>query len=96
MTGYSHDRNSVEKVNFELLKSIPENSPLLQQIGEDFLRRLVEQKPNATLHEYCHVIKRERGITLSLQTMCKLLARVGMSGRVRSQLATAPSTTLAA
>ena len=96
MTSYSHDRNSVEEVFFELLKSTPENLPLLQQIGEDFLRRLVERQPNATLHEYCHVIKRERGITLSPQTMCKLLARIGMSGWARHQLATAPLKALAA
>ena len=96
MTIYSRDRNSGEELSFELLKSMPENFPLLQQIGEDFLRRVVKRQPYATLHEYCQTIQRERSITLSPQTMCKLLVRIGVPARVRRQLATAPSKALAA
>jgi transposase len=96
VTSYSHDPNSVEEINFELLKSMPENLPLLQQIGEDFLRQLIGRQPDATLQKYCQITQRERGIHLSPQTMCKLLVRIGMSGRVRHQLVTAPSKALAA
>ena len=95
MTGYRHGHNSVKEINFELLKSMPENYPLLQQIGEGFLRQLVERQPNATLQQYSQIIQRGRGITLSPQTLCKILARIGMPGRVR-KLATAPSKALAA
>jgi len=83
---YSHGRNSVEEINFKLLKSMSENFPLLQQIGEDFLRQLVERYPNATLQQYCHIIQRERSISISPQTMCKLLTRMGFAGTVRRQL----------
>lgn len=93
---YSRDRNPVEEVNFELLKSMPESFPLLQQLGEAFLRQLVERQPNAALQQYCQIIQRERRITLSPQTMCKLLARIGVPRHVRRQLASANSKALAA
>jgi hypothetical protein len=96
MTSYSYDRNSADDVVFELLKNMPDNIPLLQQIGEDFLRQVVERQPSATLQQYCHILKRERGISISPQSMHKLLARIGMPGRVRSQSATAISEALAA
>jgi transposase len=94
--GYSHNRNSVDELTFELLKSVPENLPLHQQLDENFLRGLVEQHPRATLQQYCQMIQQRHGITLSPQTMCKLLARIGMNTRMRFQLATAPSKALAA
>ena len=93
---YRSDRNSVDELTFELLKAMPENLPLFQQLGEDFLRLLVEQQPNATLQQYCQTIQQQRGISISPQTVCKLLARIGMPGRVRHQLATALSKALAA
>ena len=96
MRGYSHDRNPVDKINFELLKSMPENLSLHQQLGEDFLRQLVERQPNATLQQYCQIIQRECGIPLSPQTMCKLLARIDMPSCVRRQLVTTPTNALAA
>jgi transposase len=70
---------------------MPENLSLLQQLGKDFLHQMVARQPNATLQQYCHVIKRERGIILSQQTMCKLLARIGLSGHERRRVATVPA-----
>jgi transposase len=96
MASYSHDRNSVDDLTFELLKAMPKNLPLHQQLGEDFLRLLVEQQPNATLQQYCQTVQQQRGICLSQQTMCKLLARIGLSGHERRQVATAPAKALAA
>jgi hypothetical protein len=64
MTIYSRDRNSVKEVNFQLLKSMPENLPLHQQIGKDFLRLLVERQPEATLQQYCQTIQQQRGICI--------------------------------
>ena len=93
---YSRDRNSVEEVNFELLKSMPESFPLVQQPGEAVSRRLVERQPNVTLQQYCQIIQRERGINLSPQTMCKLLARIGLSNHERRRVATASAKALAA
>jgi hypothetical protein len=85
VTSYSEDRNSVDDILFELLKSMPENLPLLQQIGEDFLRQMVERQPNATLQQYCQMIQQQRGISVSPQTMYKLLVRIGVHGQVRRQ-----------
>lgn len=68
---------------------------MLQQIGEDFLRQMVKQQPNATLQQYSQIIQRKRSIHLSSQTMCKLLTRIGMPSRVR-KLATPPPEALAA
>jgi hypothetical protein len=75
---------------------MPENYSLLEQIGEDFLRRLVERQPYGTLQQYSQIIQRARGVHLSPQTTCKLLACIGMSGPARHQLATSPSKALAA
>ena len=96
MTGYSHARNSVDDLFFELLKDMPENLPLHLRLGEGFLRQMVRQHPTVTLQQYCQMIEQQRGITISLQTMCKLLVRIGMPGHIRRQVATAPSETLAA
>ena len=96
MTSYSHDRSSVDELTFELLKVMPENLPLHQQLGEGFLRLLVERQPNATLQQYCQTIQQQRGICLSQQTMCKLLARIGLSGHERRRVATASAKALAA
>ena len=42
MTAYRRDRSSVKEIDFELLKTMPENSSLYQHLGKDFLRRLVD------------------------------------------------------
>lgn len=92
---YSHDRNSVDGISFELLKDMPEKPPLHHQLGEDFLHRLVEQDPNATLQQYCQLIQQQCGMCLSQQTLCKLLTRIGLSGQKRRRIATASAKALA-
>lgn len=96
MTGYSKSRNSVDDILFELLKDMPENLSLHQQLGEDFLHRLVRQQPNATLHRYSQLIQQRRGISISPQAIGKLLTRIGLSGHVRRQFAAATAKPLAA
>ena len=86
-TCYSNDRNSVGDVFFELLKDMPESPlPLHLQLDSDFLTRLVKEQPTVTLRELCDVVLRERGITISPQTLCKLLLRAGLSREVRRRL----------
>jgi transposase len=75
---------------------MPESFPLLQQLGKGFLRRLVERQPDATLQQYCQIIQKQRGILISPQTMCKLLARIGLPRSVRRQLAIVPEKALVA
>ena len=75
---------------------MPKKLPLLQQLGEDFLRQMVEQQPNATLQQYCQMMQQQRGILISPQTMCKLLVRVGAPSSVRRPLAAPPVQSLAA
>jgi hypothetical protein len=75
---------------------MPENLPLLQQIGEDFLSQLVERQPNAILQQHCQAVQRQRGITINLQILCNPLLRIGMPSPVCHQLPTAISDTPAA
>ena len=89
MTSYHNGRNSVDDIFFELLKVMPENSiPLYLQLDSDFLSRLVQQHPTATLKELCEAVLTKRGVHISPQTMCKMLMRIGLTRIVRCQLQT--------
>jgi transposase len=97
MTLYRHGHNSVAEVPFQISQNLPASpQPLMQKLGADNLRSLVVQHPAATLQDYCELVQRERGIQVRPQTMCKLLARIGMPRRVRCQLATTSAQALAA
>lgn len=86
MEFYTYVRNPASDSTFEILKLLPDVPPTLyQQFDSISLQRLVERHPNATLQELCEVVKKERGMVLSPQSMCKALLRVGLSRTVRRQ-----------
>lgn len=86
MTTYTCARNPALESTFEILKLLPEVPPTLyEQLDSITLQRLVESHPNATLQQLCEVVKEERGMVLSPQSMCKALLRVGLSRRARRQ-----------
>lgn len=85
--GYTPVRNPSLEPTFEILKLLPEVPPTLyEQFDSNTLHRLVERHPNATLQQLCEVVKKERRIVLTPQSMCKVLLRVGLSRKVRRQL----------
>lgn len=93
--GYGHDRNSVNDIFFELLKSMPESHPpLRQQLRPEFLQHIVEQYPKATLTELCRLIQHEHGIVLSITSMSQLLRQQGLTCKVRRHLAVNPALSL--
>jgi len=86
---YETGRNTVSGITFELFKSMPGSArPLLQQLGENYLRSLAERYPSDTLMDSCERIRQERGVVLGTQTMCKLFRRVGLTHKTRRELAT--------
>lgn len=86
MTSYSHDRNSVEEIPFELAKSLPPVPIPLHEILTPDLQRVVSRQPNATLEQLCHMVQVEQGVMLSSTSMCRVLKRVGLTSKERHQL----------
>jgi hypothetical protein len=73
---YSRGHNSVESIPFQLSQDSPQPiHPLHQQISHDDLRKAVEKDPAATLEKLCGLFKKERGIKISITTMCRLVKR---------------------
>jgi hypothetical protein len=90
--GYPNAHNSVSNVSFQFLKAMPETPPPLHlQLDSEYLAHLVQQHPTATLRELCDIVLRERGLTISPQTLCKLLIRAGLSRQARRQLSANPN-----
>lgn len=58
---------------------------LLDEQGEEELRRLVRQWPDATLDEYCEELERRCGICLANPTMSQNLTRMGLSRKKNSR-----------
>jgi hypothetical protein len=83
---YSHARNSVDNLCFELLKSMPETSPLSQRLTPMTLQRLVNKHPRATLKDLAYLVQDECGITPSITSMSRLLRRVGLTATARRKL----------
>ena len=80
-----HCGKPVIEFPFELRRAMPEPpKPLLEQIGELYLRSLVVREPNATLSKYVRIIQRERGVgRISDQTMCKLFKKIDVMSKRR-------------
>jgi len=83
MTSYSQDRNSVDDILFELLKSMPETIPLNQRLTPETLQRLVNQYPRATLKDLAYLVQDECGVMPSITTMSRLLRRIGLTVTAR-------------
>lgn len=86
MTSYSHDRNSVDEILFELLKAMPETSPLSQKLTPMTLYRLVNQHPRATLKDLAYLVQDECGVLPSITSMSRLLRHVGLTATARRKL----------
>jgi hypothetical protein len=86
MTSCHHDPNAVEPVPFELLKSMPDKTPISERLTPELLNRVVGQNPRATLSELAYAVQDDIGVKPSLTHMSRLLRRVGLTATTRRQL----------
>jgi transposase len=52
--------------------------PRLDTAAQAIVRRLVDDHPDATLEELCTRVAAERGVRVSVPTMCRVLQRLGL------------------
>ena len=50
------------------------------------VRQLVHEQPDATLAELCTQLQQQRGLRISLATMCRLLQRLGLPRKKRRSM----------
>jgi len=81
-----HGRNSASEVGFELAKFLPEAVPLKDKLTPEFLRRLLQHHPRATLAEYRDELKIEYSIVASTTALCRAFKQAGLDSHVRSQI----------
>ncbi|MFY9574643.1 MAG: hypothetical protein WAV20_24850, partial [Blastocatellia bacterium] len=86
MTAYSPGRNSASEVGFELAKILPEVVPLKDKLTPEFLRRLLQHHPSATLAEFCDDLRVEFSIEASSTALCRAFKRAGLDHNARSRL----------
>jgi hypothetical protein len=86
MTVCHHDPNEVEHIPFELLKDMPDTTPVCEILRPEMLRRLAKANPRATLNELAYAVQNELGIKLSITHMSRLLRSVGLNSKARRQL----------
>jgi hypothetical protein len=86
MTSYHHDPNAVEHVPFELLKPMPNTTPVSERLTPELLRRLVDQNPRASLNEFAYAVQDELGVKPSITHLSRLLRSVGLTAAVRRKL----------
>jgi hypothetical protein len=88
MTSYSHVRNSVEEIPFEINKNLPKRPlALYEQIPSDDLKQLIAMHPHSSLGELCELVHKEKGVKLSTNAMCRLVKRYDIRRLHRSQAA---------
>ena len=77
-------------------KPPPGRAPKLDERGRAVLRELVEQDNDATLAELASRLHERTGVKLVVSTMCKVLAKMGISRKKKtSTRASATATTSA-
>lgn len=54
------------------------SKPLLGPEALQLVRRLVREQPDITLQELCDAVRQQRGIRVSVPTMCTWLQRLGL------------------
>ncbi len=86
MVSYRRDRSSVTINGFELAKFLPEAVPLKDKLTPEFLRRLLQQHPSATLAEFRDELRVEFSIEASTTALCRAFKRAGLDRNARSQL----------
>src|SRR5262245_14622833 len=52
--------------------------PRCDHAAMDVVRQLVRDQPDATLEELCAQLQQQRGLRVSVPTMCRLLQRLGL------------------
>ena len=94
---YPYARNTVLEIPFNFTRSLPQKPlPLREQIGPSFIRQLVRQDPMASLQQMREHIRCETGITISTQTLFKILLRMGLPSKERQRMNKRGSSQLAA
>jgi site-specific DNA recombinase len=86
MTAYRNDRSSVTINGFELAKFLPEAVQLKDKLTPEFLRRLLQHNPAATLAEFCDDLNIQYSIVASTTALCRAFKRAGLDDKARSQL----------
>ncbi len=86
MTAYSRARNPASEVGFEIAKFLPEAVPLKDKLTPEFLRRLLQHQPDATLAEFRDELRIEYSIEASTTALCRAFKRAGLDHNARSRL----------
>ncbi len=87
MTAYRRERSSVTINGFELAKFLPEIIPLKDKLTPEFLRRLLQHKPEATLAERRDGLRSEFSIFASTTALCRAFKRAGIDRAARKNIA---------
>ncbi len=87
MTSYTQVHNPASEVGFELAKFLPEAVPLKDKLTPEFLHRLLQHHPQATLSEFSEELKVEFSIEASTTALCRAFKRAGLDRHGRSQIA---------
>jgi len=86
MASYTPARNPASEVGFELAKFLSEAVPLKDKLTPEFLRRLLQHNPSATLAEFRDELRIEYSIEVSPTALCRAFKRVGLDHSARRQL----------
>jgi len=85
---YTPSHNSVSEVGFEFTKILPEEVPLKDRLTPEFLRRLLQHNPSATLAEFRDELKLKYSIVASITALYRAFKRAGLGYRTRNELNT--------
>jgi hypothetical protein len=86
MTSYRRDRSSVTVNGFELTQLLPQSIPVKDKLTPEFLRRLLEHNPRATLAEFCDELRIEYSLVVSPTALCRAFKQAGLDREARRQL----------
>ena len=86
LTAYRRGPSSVRINGFELAQFLPDIVPLKDKLTPEFLRRLLQYNPQATLAEHRDGLKSEFSIVASTTALCRAFKRAGLDHNARSQL----------
>jgi hypothetical protein len=87
MTCYRRDRSSVTINGFELAKFLPEEVSLKDKLTPEFLRRLPQRVPRATLAQYSDKLRAEYSLVASTTALCRAFKRAGLDHDARCRVA---------
>jgi site-specific DNA recombinase len=91
MTAYRSERSSVTINGFELAKFLPEEVRLKNRLTPEFLRRLLQHHPKATLADFRDELKIEYSLVASTTALCRAFKRAGLDRHARRRVGnTAP------